>query len=83
MQFPIVETLQVLLAVLNPIKLFVTEILFVLSAFVRDDGLPLASVPKYTWHITNLMQVKHIFDTPEVNMVPLSLLAEQLQLLYL
>lgn len=47
----------------------VMETLFVLSAFVRDDGLPLGSVPKYTWHITNLMQVKHIFDTPEVNMV--------------
>ncbi|XP_075885604.1 uncharacterized protein C2orf42 homolog isoform X2 [Nelusetta ayraudi] len=36
------------------------------TAFVRDDGLPLGSVPKYTWHITNLMQVKHIFDTPEL-----------------
>lgn len=42
--------------------------LFVLmSAFVRNDGLPLGSLSKYTWHITNLMQVKRIFDTPEVN----------------
>ncbi|KAM7368694.1 hypothetical protein PAMP_013006 [Pampus punctatissimus] len=36
------------------------------SAFVRNDGLPLGSFSKYTWHITNLMQVKRIFDTPEL-----------------
>lgn len=36
------------------------------SAFVRKDGLPLGTFSKYTWHITNVMQVKRIFDTPEV-----------------
>lgn len=35
--------------------------------FVRTDGLPLGSFTKYTWHITDLAQVKRIFDTPEVN----------------
>uniref|UniRef100_A0A3P8RW83 Chromosome 2 open reading frame 42 n=1 Tax=Amphiprion percula TaxID=161767 RepID=A0A3P8RW83_AMPPE len=38
------------------------------TAFVRNDGLPLGSFSKYTWHITDLMQVKHIFDTPELPM---------------
>ncbi|XP_076019677.1 uncharacterized protein C2orf42 homolog [Genypterus blacodes] len=36
------------------------------TAFVRNDGLPLGSLSKYTWHINNLMQVKRIFDTPEL-----------------
>nr|XP_046231243.1 uncharacterized protein C2orf42 homolog isoform X2 [Scatophagus argus] len=36
------------------------------TAFVRNDGLPLGSLSKYTWHITSPMQVKRIFDTPEV-----------------
>ncbi|XP_006796953.2 uncharacterized protein C2orf42 homolog isoform X2 [Neolamprologus brichardi] len=36
------------------------------TAFVRNDGLPQTSYSKYTWHITNLMQVKRIFDTPEL-----------------
>ncbi|XP_019937219.2 uncharacterized protein C2orf42 homolog isoform X2 [Paralichthys olivaceus] len=36
------------------------------TAFVRNDGLPLGSFSKYTWHITNLMQVKRLFDTPEL-----------------
>uniref|UniRef100_A0A3P8WA09 Chromosome 2 open reading frame 42 n=1 Tax=Cynoglossus semilaevis TaxID=244447 RepID=A0A3P8WA09_CYNSE len=36
------------------------------TAFVRKDGLPLGTFSKYTWHITNVMQVKRIFDTPEV-----------------
>ncbi|XP_056260341.1 uncharacterized protein C2orf42 homolog isoform X1 [Seriola aureovittata] len=36
------------------------------TAFVRNDGLPLGSFSKYTWHITNLTQVKRIFDTPEL-----------------
>ncbi|XP_056146524.1 uncharacterized protein C2orf42 homolog isoform X2 [Lampris incognitus] len=35
-------------------------------AFVRNDSLPLGSFSKYTWHITELSQVKHIFDTPEL-----------------
>lgn len=37
------------------------------SVFVRNDGLPMGSFTKYTWHITDLTQVKRIFDTPEVN----------------
>ncbi|XP_074545834.1 uncharacterized protein C2orf42 homolog isoform X2 [Halichoeres trimaculatus] len=36
------------------------------TAFVKNDGLPLGSFSKYTWHITNLTQVKRIFDTPEL-----------------
>ncbi|XP_044030536.1 uncharacterized protein C2orf42 homolog isoform X2 [Siniperca chuatsi] len=36
------------------------------TAFVKNDGVPLGSFSKYTWHITNLMQVKRIFDTPEL-----------------
>ncbi|XP_029299883.1 uncharacterized protein C2orf42 homolog isoform X2 [Cottoperca gobio] len=36
------------------------------TAFVKNDGLPLGSFSKYTWHITNLMQVKRIFDTSEL-----------------
>ncbi|XP_028829363.1 uncharacterized protein C2orf42 homolog isoform X2 [Denticeps clupeoides] len=36
------------------------------TEFVRHDALPLGSFCKYTWHITNLMQVKRIFDTPEL-----------------
>uniref|UniRef100_A0A6Q2YNX0 Putative treble-clef zinc-finger domain-containing protein n=1 Tax=Esox lucius TaxID=8010 RepID=A0A6Q2YNX0_ESOLU len=36
------------------------------SAFVRNDDLPHGTFSKYTWHITNLMQVKRIFDTPEL-----------------
>ncbi|XP_047425022.1 uncharacterized protein C2orf42 homolog isoform X3 [Mugil cephalus] len=36
------------------------------SAFVRNDGLPLGSLSKFTWHITSLTQVKRIFDTPEL-----------------
>lgn len=41
--------------------------LFLLGpVFVRNDGLPMGSCTKYTWHITDLSQVKRIFDTPEV-----------------
>ncbi|XP_068430255.1 uncharacterized protein C2orf42 homolog [Clinocottus analis] len=36
------------------------------TALVKNDGLPLGSSSKYTWHITNLMQVKRIFDTSEL-----------------
>uniref|UniRef100_A0A8D0GV98 Chromosome 2 open reading frame 42 n=1 Tax=Sphenodon punctatus TaxID=8508 RepID=A0A8D0GV98_SPHPU len=36
------------------------------TAFVRKDALPLGTFSKYTWHITNILQVKQIFDTPEV-----------------
>lgn len=39
---------------------------FAAAVFVRNDGLPLGSFTKYTWHITDLTQVKRIFDTPEV-----------------
>ncbi|KAH0623035.1 hypothetical protein JD844_030933 [Phrynosoma platyrhinos] len=33
------------------------------DAFVRKDALPLGTFSKYTWHITNILQVKQIFDT--------------------
>ncbi|XP_074064398.1 uncharacterized protein C2orf42 homolog isoform X3 [Macrotis lagotis] len=36
------------------------------TAFVRKDALPLGTFSKYTWHITNILQVKQILDTPEV-----------------
>eukprot|EP00076_Gallus_gallus_P029012 XP_015152960.1 uncharacterized protein C2orf42 homolog isoform X4 [Gallus gallus] len=35
------------------------------TAFVRKDALPLGTFSKYTWHITSILQVKQIFDTPE------------------
>ncbi|XP_034402200.1 uncharacterized protein C2orf42 homolog isoform X2 [Cyclopterus lumpus] len=35
------------------------------TALVKNDGLPLGSFSKYTWHVTNLLQVKRIFDTSE------------------
>lgn len=37
------------------------------TCFVRKDALPLGTFTKYTWHITNVMQVRQIFDTPEVS----------------
>ncbi|KAG8574774.1 hypothetical protein GDO81_009327 [Engystomops pustulosus] len=39
---------------------------FQFDAFVRKDALPLGTFSKYTWHITNILQVKQIFDTPEM-----------------
>ncbi|XP_039180087.1 uncharacterized protein C2orf42 homolog isoform X4 [Crotalus tigris] len=36
------------------------------TAFVRKDALPLGTFSKYTWHITNILQVKQIFDTVEM-----------------
>lgn len=36
------------------------------TAFVKNDGLPSGSFSKYIWHVTNLLHVKHIFDTPEL-----------------
>lgn len=39
---------------------------FYIEAFVRKDALPLGTFSKYTWHITNILQVKQILDTPEV-----------------
>ncbi|XP_047379087.1 uncharacterized protein C2orf42 homolog isoform X5 [Sciurus carolinensis] len=36
------------------------------QAFVRKDALPLGTFSKYTWHITNILQVKQILDTPEM-----------------
>ncbi|KAM6234998.1 uncharacterized protein C2orf42 homolog isoform 2-T3 [Porphyrio hochstetteri] len=40
------------------------------TAFVRKDALPLGTFSKYTWHITNILQVKQIFDTPELHPEP-------------
>ncbi|XP_048507387.1 uncharacterized protein C2orf42 isoform X2 [Athalia rosae] len=34
------------------------------TAFVRKDGVPLGTFTKYTWHITNILHVKSIFETP-------------------
>ncbi|XP_055983556.1 uncharacterized protein C2orf42 homolog isoform X3 [Sorex fumeus] len=36
------------------------------TAFIRKDALPLGTFSKYTWHITNILQVKQILDTPEM-----------------
>uniref|UniRef100_T1JIW7 SWIM-type domain-containing protein n=1 Tax=Strigamia maritima TaxID=126957 RepID=T1JIW7_STRMM len=36
------------------------------TGFVRKDALPLGTFTKYTWHITNILQVKQIFDTSEM-----------------
>ncbi|KAM4746933.1 uncharacterized protein C2orf42 homolog isoform 1-T2 [Rhinophrynus dorsalis] len=36
------------------------------TTFVRKDALPLGTFAKYTWHITNISQVKQIFDTVEM-----------------
>ncbi|XP_013409548.1 uncharacterized protein C2orf42 homolog [Lingula anatina] len=38
------------------------------TAFVRRDALPLGTFTKYTWHITNVLHVKQIFDTPEMSL---------------
>jgi len=38
--------------------------------FVKRDSLPLGIFTKHTWHITNIMIVKNIFETP---LVPLSI----------
>lgn len=37
------------------------------TGFVRKDALPLGTFTKYTWQITNILHVKQIFDTSEVN----------------
>ncbi|ELU13840.1 hypothetical protein CAPTEDRAFT_18678 [Capitella teleta] len=34
------------------------------TGFIRKDALPLGTFTKYTWHITNILHVKQIFDTP-------------------
>ncbi|XP_052828845.1 uncharacterized protein C2orf42 isoform X2 [Octopus bimaculoides] len=36
------------------------------TGFVRKDALPLGMFTKYTWHITNILQVKQIFDTSDM-----------------
>lgn len=35
--------------------------------FQRKDRPPFTTLTKYTWHLNNLMHVKHIFDTSLVN----------------
>ncbi|XP_054714511.1 uncharacterized protein C2orf42 homolog isoform X2 [Uloborus diversus] len=37
-------------------------------AFTRKDSLPLGVFSKYTWHITNILHLKQIFDTPEISL---------------
>nr|CAD7198456.1 unnamed protein product [Timema douglasi] len=34
------------------------------TGFVRKDAVPLGTFTKYTWHITNIIHVKQIFETP-------------------
>lgn len=34
------------------------------TGFVRRDAVPLGTFIKYTWHITNIIHVKSIFETP-------------------
>jgi len=34
--------------------------------FVKRDSLPLGTFTKHTWHITNILIVKKIFETPSV-----------------
>lgn len=55
-----------LILIISLVKPCFNILSFVFLAFVRNDALPLGSFSKYTWHITNLMHVKRIFDTPEV-----------------
>ena len=38
-----------------------------ITGFVRKEALPLGTFTKYTWHITNIMQVKQIFDSQDVS----------------
>ncbi|XP_061554071.1 uncharacterized protein C2orf42 homolog isoform X3 [Phycodurus eques] len=38
------------------------------TVLVGNDGIPQGSFSKYIWHITNLAQVKRIFDTPELQL---------------
>ncbi|RUS91919.1 hypothetical protein EGW08_000321 [Elysia chlorotica] len=38
------------------------------TGFVRKEALPLGSFTKYTWHITNIAQVKQIFDSNEITL---------------
>lgn len=34
------------------------------TAFIRRHSLPIGTFTKYTWNITNIIQVKQIFETP-------------------
>ncbi|XP_022252905.1 uncharacterized protein C2orf42-like isoform X1 [Limulus polyphemus] len=36
------------------------------TAFIRKDALPMGTFLKYTWHITNIIHLKQIFDTPKM-----------------
>ncbi|CAL1543697.1 unnamed protein product [Lymnaea stagnalis] len=38
------------------------------TGFVRKEALPLGTFTKYTWHITNIVQVKQIFDSQEITL---------------
>lgn len=40
------------------------------TVFVKHDSHPLGTFTKYTWHITNILLVKKIFET---NLVPLKI----------
>ena len=34
-----------------------------ITGFIRRDAVPLGTFTKYTWHITNIIHVKQIFET--------------------
>lgn len=36
--------------------------------FMKRESLPLGTFTKFTWHITNIMLVKKIFETPLVSL---------------
>ncbi|KAK3096000.1 hypothetical protein FSP39_021855 [Pinctada imbricata] len=38
------------------------------TGFLRKDALPLGTFTKYTWHISSILHVKQIFDTPEMSL---------------
>lgn len=38
------------------------------TVFTRKDSAPIGTFTKYTYFITNLQQVKKIFDTPQVSL---------------
>lgn len=38
-------------------------------AFTRKNALPIGVFSKYTWHITNVLHVKRIFDTEKVSII--------------
>lgn len=46
------------------------------TTFLRKDSAPLGTLTRYTWHITNILHLKSIFETP---LVPLEITRSFLQ----